>query len=239
MNVSALRTTLCGSAVRGMTSAMLEKARTIPAASRVFHRHRLDFCCGGNRSLADVCADKSIAPQDLIAEIEAEKPADAPDVRWDLQSPEALVEHILKVYHEPLRPELDRLLQMARKVERVHGDKATCPRGLAAHLAAMQVAVDEHLEKEEKILFPMILAGQRGIVSMPIQVMVQEHDDHGASLRRTRQLTDDLHIPSEACTTWHALYVGLERFEQDLMDHIHLENNVLFPMVLNESTSRV
>jgi regulator of cell morphogenesis and NO signaling len=220
------------------TDTLASLARTIPAASRVFHRHRLDFCCGGNRSLADVCATQSFAAQDLIAEIEAEKPQAASDVRWDLESPAALVEHILDTYHAPLRPEVERLLQMARKVERVHAEKATCPRGLAAHLAGMQVAIDEHLEKEEKILFPMILSGQFGFAAMPIQVMVLEHDDHGAALRKTRVLTKDLLAPAEACTTWQALYVGLEQLERDLMDHIHLENHVLFPMVLNASTSK-
>jgi regulator of cell morphogenesis and NO signaling len=215
------------------TDTLAHLARTIPVAARVFHRHRLDFCCGGNRSLSQACTQARIEPQTLVREIETEMRSGVPTVRWDQQSPEALVEHILATYHAPLRPEIRRLQEMAAKVEAVHADKPSRPDGLAAHLAAMTAAIDDHLDKEENILFPMIRSGQRGFVHMPIQVMVMEHDDHAESLRRVRQLTDDLRVPAEACTTWRALYLGLAQLERDLMDHIHLENNVLFPMVLN------
>jgi regulator of cell morphogenesis and NO signaling len=215
------------------TDTLRDLARTVPAASRVFHRYRLDFCCGGAKPLGDVCAERGLDPDALLAQIESESKQADGFTRWDERTPGELVQHILDTYHAPLRPEIARLREMTLKVESVHAEKGSCPRGLAAHLDQMSQAVDDHLTKEEQILFPMIVAGNFGYVRMPIQVMLHEHDDHAEALRRTRTLTNDLVAPEEACTTWRALYLGLEQLERDLMDHIHLENNVLFPMVLN------
>jgi len=206
-------------------------ARTIPSATPVFHRYHFDFCCGGTATLAEACAAGGLVTDAVAAEIEAA--TRRPEIRWDERSPAEIIEHILDFYHAPLRPEIARLRDLARKVETVHAGNPSCPRGLAAHLSVMADAIEEHLAKEEQILFPMILSGNLGFVRMPIQVMFREHDDHGAALRRTRDLTEDFTLPEADCTSWAALYLGLEQLERDLMDHIHLENNVLFPMVLN------
>lgn len=214
------------------TATLAQLARTIPAASRVFHRHHLDFCCAGQRTLSDACTAAGLDAERVASEIETEHHTAPPSAPWDELGPKALVQYILDIYHAPLRPELQRLQAMAAKVEAVHAKKSSCPAGLAGHLQFMVGAVEDHLLKEEQILFPMILEGKGAFAGMPIQVMVQEHDDHGESLRKTRRLTNDLQLPADACTTWHALYAGLETLERDLMDHIHLENNVLFPMAL-------
>ena len=214
------------------TDALSMIATTRPAASRVFHRHGLDFCCGGKRTLAEACREKGLDAETLALEIEAEEARSTGDVRWDQRPLEDLVDHILRRYHEPLREELPRLLAMARKVEDVHGDKESCPRGLADHLGRIAEEVEEHLQKEEQILFPAIQAGHGRSLSMPVHVMEQEHEEHGANLRKTRALAHDLVAPEEACTTWRALYLGLADLERDLMDHIHLENDVLFPRAL-------
>ena len=117
-------------------------------------------------------------------------------------------------------------------MESRHADKASCPHGLRGHLEAVHAAVLDHLAKEEQVLFPAILAGRGRLVAGPISVMESEHDDHAADLRETRRLTADLVAPAEACTSWRALYLRLAAFEAELMDHIHLENNVLFRRVL-------
>lgn len=213
------RTTLAELAARGA------------AAARVLQRHRLDFCCGGGRSLDEACAERGLDPQALLAEMAPQ--ADADDVRPEALSPPALVDFIIARFHTPLREELVRLQQMARKVERVHADKPTCPVGLAAHVTEMAASLNSHMAKEEQILFPMIRAGAGARAHMPIKVMMQEHEDHAANLRRTRALTTDLEAPAGACGTWRALYDGLRELELDLMRHVHLENNVLFPAVLN------
>jgi regulator of cell morphogenesis and NO signaling len=216
------------------TETLGSLARRLPAASRVFYHHQLDYCCNGQRTLAEACAQAGLDGEALIQLIESAARPDDEARRLDSLAPAALVQHILDIYHAPLRGEIARLLEMARKVESVHADKSTCPRGLAAHLAGMAAAVDDHLAKEEQILFPMILSGNLAYARMPVQVMMLEHDDHGASLRRTRELTSGLQAPPEACATWSALYLGLQQLEHDLMDHIHLENNVLFPIILQD-----
>ena len=215
------------------THTLADLAVTRSGAARVFHRHGLDFCCHGHVSLADTCAAKELDLDALVAEIEAaEASADEPFERWDEAAPELLIEHLLTRFHEEHRAELPRLIEMAEKVERVHADKETCPRGLTAHLRGMAVALEEHMQKEEQVLFPMIQAGRGRMAAMPIQMMELEHKDHGANLDQLRALAHDFEPPAEACTTWRALYDGLAALVRDLMQHIHLENNVLFPKAL-------
>ena len=216
-----------------MTNSQLTLAQVAtegPAAARVLHRYRLDFCCGGQRTLGEVCAESGLSPQAILEEIERESTTGP---RAQVPSdPVELVDYILERYHRPLRDEVVRLLGLAHKVERVHAQKPACPTGLSAHLAEMQEGLEEHLAKEEQILFPMIQGGQGHRAYMPVQMMMQEHLDHAADLRRVRELTGDLQAPVDACASWRALYEGLAALELDLMEHISLENNVLFPKVL-------
>lgn len=204
-----------------------------PAASRVFHRNRLDFCCHGQRPLAEAAAERGLDPAGLLAEIEAEE-SSAPSERWDEKALPQLIEFIVDHYHARLRTELPELVAMAERVETVHADKPSRPRGLAAHLREAHLAVLDHLAKEEQVLFPLILDGRGSLAGAPVRVLEAEHDDHAATLQRTRELTADLRPPAEACTTWKALYLRLEQLERELMEHIHLENNVLFRRVLGE-----
>jgi len=213
-------------------ATLADLAVSFPAASRVFHRHGLDFCCHGRRPLQEACTAKGLDAERLIGEIAAEQ-AEAPELpRWDERPLAELVEHIVGFYHRRLREELPRLVALAAKVETRHAEKPSCPRGLRAHLEAVHGAVLEHLEKEEQVLFPMILGGRGRLAGAPIRAMEGEHDDHAENLQKTRWLTADLVAPEEACPTWRALYLGLTALEAELMDHIHLENNVLFRRVL-------
>jgi len=206
-------------------------AATHAGASRVFHRHGLDFCCGGSVGLADVCAANGLDVDALLAEIRAEtRPAGFE--RWDERPLGELIDHVLARFHEPHREELPRLVAMARKVEDVHAEKATCPHGLAAHLERMAEELELHMQKEEQVLFPLVRAGRGGSAMMPIQVMEQEHRDHGENLVRLRALAHGFEPPPEACGTWTALYLGLAELERELMEHIHTENNILFPRAL-------
>ncbi|MCA9322944.1 MAG: iron-sulfur cluster repair protein YtfE [Planctomycetes bacterium] len=213
-------------------TTLAEMATTHPTAARVFHRHRLDFCCGGRRSLSEACQERGLDAATIIVEIENEPTSDRDLARWDEADVNELIQHILDRYHEPARPEIARLAQMAVKVEAVHAERPDVPRGLAAQLTRMVQEIDEHFCKEEQVLFPMVLRGHGAMAGAPIHVMGQEHDDHGENLRRVRALANDLVPPADACATWRALYLGLEQFELELMEHIHLENNVLFPKIL-------
>ena len=214
-------------------TSLAELAASHAGASRVFHRHGLDFCCHGQRSLAEACEPKGLDADALVAELELEIGSDqAGFERWNEQPLDVLIPHLLERFHAGHREELPRLLAMARKVEAVHGDKAGCPRGLAAHLEHVSEALEEHMQKEEQVLFPMILGGGGRMAAMPVRVMEQEHEDHGRNLARIRELAHDFVPPAEACNTWRALYLGLAGFEREIMEHIHLENNVLFPRAL-------
>lgn len=211
-----------------LDTPLAELARSQPSSTRVFLRHKLDFCCGGKRTLAEACARAGLDPQEVVRELAAEA-ADPQAIRWELRPQQELVDHIVARYHEPLRRDLPPLIAAARKVERVHADKPGVPAGLADVLDAFWAELQSHLAKEENVLFPMLCRGMRGPqVYMPVRVMESEHDNHAESLAVIRELTGDLSIPPHACATWTALYRGLRELEAELMEHIHLENNVLF-----------
>lgn len=205
-------------------------ARRIAGATRVFDTHHFDFCCGGNQSLRTAAQAAGVDVAPIVAalrELEGRAAADGSHT-WDDASPTALVDHILTRYHAVHREQLPELIRLARKVEQVHGERADCPLGLADHLSTMAQELESHMRKEEDVLFPMIARGHGAMAGAPITVMRMEHDDHGVALRRLEELTDNITPPRAACTTWRALYAGLRTFREDLMAHIHTENNILF-----------
>jgi len=214
------------------TTTLADLAVAHPAAARVFYANRLDFCCGGRRDFADACRERGLDANAILDEIRQAEAAAEPPARWEQAPLPALVDHIISHYHRRLRESLPHLANMARLVETRHKDKVSCPVGLAALLGQIQGSVLDHLEKEETILFPTIVRGTGGRVSSPVHVMELEHEHHKGDLLRIRALTSDLTPPAEACTTWRALYSGLQQFEQELMEHIHLENNILFRRAL-------
>ncbi|GJM45600.1 MAG: iron-sulfur cluster repair protein YtfE [Gemmatimonadota bacterium] len=205
-----------------------------PLATRVFARHGIDFCCGGGRALQEVCQEKGLDPGAVLEEIQAELASSTvPEERWDEAPLPDIIEHILVTYHRPLTEELPRLDSMARKVLEVHGQRD--PERLAelvSVLAGLRSELEDHMAKEEQVLFPMIQRGQGASADGPITVMEEEHEAAGAALRRLRELTDGYEVPEYACNTWRALWHGLAALEEAMHRHIHLENNILFPRSL-------
>src|SRR5262245_13804610 len=224
----------------GMTSTntLADLATARPAAARVFYRHGLDFCCAGRRPLSDVCAERGLDASTVIAEIDAEESLPGESRRWDRERLPVLMAFIVDTYHRRLRESFPELIHMAQKVEARHADKASRPRGLSAHLIAMHESVLEHLMKEEQVLFPLIANGQGRAAVGPVHVMEVEHEEHGRDLEVIRRLTNGFEPPADACVTWRALYLGLRQLEEELMMHIHLENNVLFRRALVEQEPR-
>ncbi|MCE9662770.1 iron-sulfur cluster repair protein YtfE [Halomonas sp. M5N1S17] len=203
-------------------------ALNLPGATRIFHQNRIDFCCGGRLSLQAAAEQAGANIAALVAALEA-LPAGNPDQRdWQSASNDELIDHILTRYHDVHRQQLPELIRMARRVELVHGERDTCPNGLADLLSVIFQEMESHMQKEEQILFPMLRSGMAAQAQGPIAVMRQEHDDHGENLDEVMALTDNITPPKGACTTWRALYTGLNEFREDLMQHIHLENNLLF-----------
>ncbi|MFZ7172440.1 hemerythrin domain-containing protein [Avibacterium volantium] len=156
------------------------------------------------------------------------------DQQWQSASYQDTISHILSRFHQRHREQLQELIPLAEKVEERHADHPDCPKGLADALKNAYADLSSHMMKEEQILFPMIQAGNYMMARMPIQVMEFEHDEHDATIEMLRTLTHNMTPPADACTSWRNLYQGIQEFCDDLQEHIHTENNILFPRVLSE-----
>jgi len=226
-----------------MSTSLLDQpvgylARTIPGSTRLFHEHKIDFCCGGKHKLRDAVTELGVDGEAIAAALETlrARPAQSGQ-NWDEAEPAHLINYLLEHFHAAHREQLPELIRLARRVEQVHGEHPACPRGLADHLTAVQQELESHMMKEEQILFPLLARGAGPMVGGPISVMQMEHDHHGESLRRIDELTNDITLPRGACNTWRALYAGLRQLHDELMEHIHLENNILFENALSEKTA--
>lgn len=207
-------------------------AINLPMATEIFRRNRLDFCCGGKQTLKEACERKQIDLHKIISELKLLDSAPASKVFE--KSLTEITSFIIDRYHNDLRRRLPELIALSEKVERVHGDHPSCPRGLTTLLKCFHEEMLMHMMKEENVLFPLINAGRGHMALMPVKVMTSEHDAHGRQLDELHELTADFNPPADGCGTWRALYKGLEKLEEELMDHIHLENNILFPRALNQ-----
>jgi regulator of cell morphogenesis and NO signaling len=156
------------------------------------------------------------------------------DAQWTSAPLHDLVRYIVARYHDDLRRELPQVIEMAYRAEAEQMANPAFPRGLGPHLERILVAVHDHLLKEERILFPMILEGSGRRARGPIRVMQEEHEGHAANMMHIRTLTNNLTPPPDAGATWQALYLRLRRLEAELFDHINLENTILFPRALDE-----
>lgn len=211
-------------------STLADLATQIPGAAGVLRRHKLDFCCRGQQTLADACAARGVDPGSLRRDLEGlDRSAEPPLEVLGKLDPPALVDHILRRYHEPLRPAVQDLIALARRVEQRHGERADCPRGLTALLEIGARDLEAHLGKEEQILFPAVARGMTVELAGPVSVMEHEHDDHGRFLEGLRELAHDFRPPADACNSWRALYLGLAELERELHEHILVENHLLFP----------
>ncbi len=218
-------------------------AATNPAAVRVFEKHGIDYCCGGQRPLAQVCTERGLSAEAVLAEVEAGSRGQAPARDWMTASLAELIHHIVSRHHAYLKAELPALEARLAKVVEVHGtNHGDVLAPLQQVFSGLKEELEMHLGKEEMVLFPAIEsieaaanAGRApeplpfGTVRNPIRMMEHEHDGAGRALRTMRELTHDYAPPADACTTYRALYTGLEELEKDLHAHIHLENNILFP----------
>lgn len=207
-----------------------------PRATRAFARHRIDYCCGGGRTLAAACEARGLDANSVLEEVEQEiGSSDGDDLRrWNTASPEAIIAHIVATYHTPLREELPRLEAMARKVAAVHGDRRpeTLPL-LSATVSALRADLERHMSEEEDVVFPRITGGgEAEDVAPRFADLEHDHEEAAVALEQIRRLADDFEIPGEACATWRALWHGLADLERTMHEHVHLENNILFPRVM-------
>jgi regulator of cell morphogenesis and NO signaling len=212
----------------------------------IFQKYGIDFCCRGNRTLAAACTEKGIN-QKLVA-LELEKIAnDATDIlpkfdQWELNF---LIDYIVSNHHGYVRKMLPVLYQHTTKIASVHGSRHPELVRLASGFASIGQELEMHMRKEEQILFPYIksLVAARhagltppvplfGSVRNPIAMMEREHQSAGDEMAMIHNLTSNYTPPEDACTTYRVTFQELQDFEQDLHQHVHLENNILFPKAI-------
>ncbi len=214
-------------------------------AADVFKKHGIDFCCGGGVSIAEICRKKNLDYEIIVSELaslDSEVPESQNFNHWEL---DALVDHIVQKHHKYVQENLPLLLMYAEKVARVHGHHYG--ETVEIHRIVQEVASEltAHLHKEENILFPYIkeiirrkreglptLRPPFGTVRNPISMMESEHDDAGDAFKQIAELSNNYQPPEGACNTYRVLYAKLKDFEEDLHQHIHLENNILFPKAI-------
>lgn len=211
-----------------------------PGRSRVFENFGIDYCCGGKRRLDEACAIAGVSPDRVIEALaDADRTRNASGgVDWAEESMSALIDHILSAHHAYLRSELPRLSELAEKVARAHGSRFPWVLDCQRVFSSLRSELESHMIKEEQILFPLISqlesatenqAFHCGSLQNPISVMEHEHDNAGDALARLRQLSNGFFPPADACNTFRAWLDGLSDLEKDLHEHIHEENNILFP----------
>ncbi len=203
-------------------------AASLPGATAVFRRYKIDFCCNGDLSLESAAQRRGVDLDELKRALEALGSTKAAIVTASMNSDE-LIEHIKTRYHDAHRRNLPELVALSRKVEAVHREHPKVPAGLSDVLRQMESDLEQHMTREEAILFPAMRRRTNLKLDGVIDELHQEHNDQGSLLRQLESLTDDFTLPDGACRSWQALYTGTARLAEDLMEHIHLENNVLFP----------
>jgi regulator of cell morphogenesis and NO signaling len=216
--------------------------RDRPGLSRLFEQAKVDYCCGGQRTLVEACASRGIDPEAFLAQLtDFADTEPVAEVNLTVLSLTELTEHIERLHHAYLHNELPRLEAMVTKVAKVHGDKEPRLGQMQDIFLALSAELATHLMKEEQILFPMIrqLEASKtvptfhcGMIANPIRQMTLEHDHAGEALAQLRQLSDDFTPPDWACNTYRALFDALLTFEQDMHQHVHKENNILFPQAI-------
>ena len=222
-----------------------EVAIQLPQSTRVFEKLKIDYCCGGNRPLAEACASAGIEVDQVIEMLAEADSQTETTLDFQTASLPALIEHILDTHHVFTKSEMERLQSLVDKVLNAHGGNHPELVHLSELWLRLCADLKPHMFKEEHILFPYIIAltkaaelNQRppfapfGTVNNPIRRMMLEHDTAGDLLRELRALTSDYQTPPDACMSYQTLYRALEDFEKDLHQHIHLENNILFPKAL-------
>ncbi len=207
------------------TRTLGDLATSIAGATGVFRRHRLDFCCGGDVSLAVAATRRGLDPAAISRELCALEPRVSSVHPGD---PTKLTRYIVARFHDAHRAQLPELIRLAHKVERVHADRPGVPAGLAALLEQLQQGLLDHMAIEETTLFPMMCKEPDADATDPIATMRADHAAQGGAVEDIFALTGELKLPEGACNTWRALYLGLQQFADDLIEHVHTENNVLF-----------
>ncbi len=231
-----------------LDSTVGQLAAQNPSALPVFERLGIDYCCGGDQSLDDACKKRGLDPQQVLAEIGRCPQDNGNTTDWLAAPLSELCDHIKQTHHAFLREQLPFLTQLIDKVVDAHAERHPELNDVRETFRALRDELEPHMLKEERILFPAVRALEIstqpvslpfGTVKNPIGVMEDEHEHAGQALRRLRELTGDFSPPDDACNAYRGLLESLQRLEADLHEHIHMENNILFPRAAELERTRL
>ena len=219
----------------------------MPNAVRVFEKLGIDYCCGGSKTLQEACTAANLSSDEVLESISDVEPATSSpaDRNWQAESLADLVAHILSTHHKYTREEITRLGSLFEKVCSAHGKNHSELFQIRDIFQGLAQELSSHMMREEMILFPYIVRVEESIVEKapilpppfgsvqnPVAMMVHEHDSAGQALKAMRQASAGFAPPADACASYQSLYNALEGLEADLHQHIHLENNILFPRAI-------
>ena len=216
-----------------------------PAATRVFEKLGIDYCCGGGKTLEEACHEAHVAPDQVMDSLEVADQTERAvrkDRDWQTAPLSDLIAHVKNTHHRYTREEMARLGPLFDKVRSVHGKNHPELDGIRATFGGLVQELTTHMMKEEMALFPYIVRMEESVIEKepvlpppfgsvrnPVAMMMHEHDSAGNALREMRQASSGYAAPPDACISFQTLYRALTEFEADLHQHIHLENNILFP----------
>lgn len=208
------------------------------STASVFKKYKLDFCCGGGKTVENACKNANINVDDVINDLLNNKSKrDAPNLNFKDWSAEFLADYIVYVHHSYVKQNLSIISEFAEKVANVHGQHEPKTIEIAQLFSTISTELTAHMGKEEFVLFPAIKAKAENpnfeFDEKTLSLIKDEHEEVGTLIKRIQELSSDFTPPEWACNTFKALYFKLEEFTNDLYQHIHLENNILFPKVKN------
>ena len=215
-----------------------------PLRACVLEQYGIDYCCGGNKTLEQACMQKGVPVTEVLEKLLASdsKNVSLDESDWTKTKLKELIDHIVTSYHNPLRQELPRIAHLAEKVAKVHGGNHPEMIEVLNVFNTFREQLELHMQKEEAILFLGIVSieagagirsfGCGGSIEHPIEVMTQEHDEAGTALCTIRKLTNNFTAPPDACNTFKVLLYSLAQLESEMHQHVHKENNLLFPRAI-------
>jgi regulator of cell morphogenesis and NO signaling len=228
-----------------MTKTVREVVLETPAAAVIFEKLHIDYCCGGNRPLDEACRAAGVDVEKVLNALESPEVFSNVDRDWLVAPLAELVDHIVEFHHGRTREMTARIPQLLHKISTKHGSAHPELIGIEKNFAAIAAELATHMMKEEMMLFPYIVRMEEAVVAgdavipppfgtvrNPVRMMMAEHDGAGELLREIREASGGFAVPPDGCATFVAAYAALEEFEADLHQHIHLENNILFPRAM-------
>lgn len=207
----------------------------------VFKSHGIDFCCGGKISVEQACLENGANFEQVIHELNELDTIQDTSEDFNQMELTSLIDYIVEKHHEYTRNVILQLQPMINKVAMVHGGWRIELNEIRDLFEELSQELLPHMQKEERVLFPAIKAlisdedsmFDKNQIQYPINAMEHEHDIAGRLMKEIRDLSNNFDLPKGACATYTVVYKMLAEFESDLHQHIHLENNILFPKVLS------